>query len=316
MPASTHPSLSLGPVLYLWDGPKWRDFYFRIADEAPVEHVTLGEAVCSKRLHFIEPHVAEVIERLEGAGKKVSLASLALVTLERESQLVRGLVRDSVHPIEANDLSALGLLAGKPHSVGPLINVYNGATARLLASRGATSICLPPELPMASVRDIVRDAPDIAFEIFGFGRVPLAISARCAHARSKGLVKDNCQFICGEDSDGLIVDTLDRQPFLALNGVQTMSHTCQSLLQELGELTAAGIGRIRLSPQDCDMVVVARIYDDVATGRCSSAEGIERLALAYPGVPLSNGFHYGQTGASWIAAPAGSPHGGERWQMS
>ncbi|OCP25076.1 MULTISPECIES: U32 family peptidase [unclassified Ensifer] len=307
MPASTHPSLSLGPVLYLWDGPKWRDFYFRIADEAPVEHVTLGEAVCSKRLHFIEPHVAEVIERLEGAGKKVSLASLALVTLERESQLVRGLVRDSVHPIEANDLSALGLLAGKPHSVGPLINVYNGATARLLASRGATSICLPPELPMASVRDIARDAPDVVFEIFGFGRVPLAISARCAHARSKGLVKDNCQFICGEDSDGLIVDTLDRQPFLALNGVQTMSHTCQSLLQELGELTAAGIGRIRLSPQDCDMVMVARIYDDVATGRCSPAEGLGRLTLAYPGVPLSNGFHYGQTGASWIAAPAGSP---------
>lgn len=316
MPASTHPSLSLGPVLYLWDGPKWRDFYFRIADEAPVEHVTLGEAVCSKRLHFIEPHVAEVIERLEGAGKKVSLASLALVTLERESQLVRGLVRDSIHPIEANDLSALGLLAGKPHSVGPLINVYNGATARLLASRGATSICLPPELPMASVRDIVRDAPDVAFEIFGFGRVPLAISARCAHARSKGLVKDNCQFICGEDSDGLIVDTLDRQPFLALNGVQTMSHTCQSLLQELGELTAAGIGRIRLSPQDCDMVMVARIYDDVATGRCSSAEGLERLTLAYPGAPLSNGFHYGQTGASWIAAPAVSPHGGGQWQMS
>ncbi|KQW50244.1 MULTISPECIES: U32 family peptidase [Ensifer] len=307
MSATTHPSLSLGPVLYLWDGPKWRDFYFRIADEAPVDHVTLGEAVCSKRLHFIEPHVAEVIERLEGAGKKVSLASLALVTLERESQLVRGLVRDSIHPIEANDLSALGLLAGKPHSIGPLINVYNGATARLLASRGATSICLPPELPMASVRDIVRDAPDVEFEIFGFGRVPLAISARCAHARSKGLVKDNCQFICGEDSDGLIVETLDRQPFLTLNGVQTLSHTCQSLLQELAELAAVGVSRIRLSPQDCDMVTVARIYEDVATGRISATEGLERLAIAYPGVPLSNGFHHGRSGASWISAPTASP---------
>lgn len=304
MSAATPLSLTLGPVLYLWDGPKWRDFYFRIADEAPVEHVILGEAVCSKRLHFIEPHVAEVIERLEGAGKKVSLASLALVTLERESQLVRGLVRDSIHPIEANDLSALGLLAGKPHSVGPLINVYNGATARLLASRGATSICLPPELPLASVRAIVRDAPDVAFEIFGFGRVPLAISARCAHARSKGLIKDNCQFICREDSDGLVVETLDRQPFLALNGVQTLSHTCQSLLQELGELAALGVRRIRLSPQDCDMATVARIYRDVATGQISAVEGIERLASAYPGVPLSNGFHHGQSGASWIAAAA------------
>ncbi|MDK1493618.1 U32 family peptidase [Sinorhizobium sp. 7-81] len=301
MTGATLPSLSLGPVLYLWDGPKWRDFYFRIADETPIAHVVIGETVCSKRLHFIEPHVGEVVERLERAGKSVSLASLALVTLEREAQVVRALVRDSTHPIEANDLSALGLLAGKPHSVGPLINVYNGATARLLASRGATSICLPPELPMASVRDIVRDTPGVSFEIFAFGRVPLAISARCAHARSKGLVKDNCQFICGDDPDGLVVETLDRQPFLALNGVQTVSHTCQTLIQELPELIKAGISRIRLSPQDCDMVAVARVFDDAIAGRSLPADAIARLLDAYTGAQFSNGFHYGQQGAAWIA---------------
>ncbi len=300
----TNPALSLGPVYYLWDGPKWRDFYFRIADEAPIAHVTIGEAVCSKRLHFIEPYVGEVIERLENAGKQVSLASLALVTLERESQLVRGLVRDSTHPIEANDLSALHLLAGRPYSIGPLVNVYNGATARLLASRGATSICLPPELPMASVRGIIAENPGVAFEVFAFGRVPLAISARCAHARSKGLIKDNCQFICGEDTDGLTVETLDRQPFLSLNGVQTMSHTCQALMQELPELAAAGVSRIRLSPQDCDMVAVAQIYDDAITGRCSTSESLARLASTYPDVPFSNGFHHGQTGAAWVKVSA------------
>ncbi|MEI2298248.1 ubiquinone anaerobic biosynthesis protein UbiV [Ensifer sp. MJa1] len=300
------PTLSLGPVYYLWDGPKWRDFYFRIADEAPLAHVTIGEAVCSKRLHFIEPHVVEVIERLESAGKQVSLTSLALVTLERESQLVRGLSRDSTHPIEANDLSALQLLTGKPHSIGPLVNVYNGATARLLASRGATSICLPPELPMASVRGIIEETPAVAFEIFAFGRVPLAISARCAHARSKGLIKDNCQFVCAEDPDGLTVETLDRQPFLALNGVQTMSHTCQALIQELPELAVAGASRIRLSPQHCDMLAVARAFDDTIAGRCSTAEGLARLGSAYPGASFSNGFHHGQLGATWLSAKAGT----------
>ncbi|MNT67273.1 Peptidase family U32 [compost metagenome] len=128
-------------------------------------------------------------------------------------------------------------------------------------------------------------------------------------------MKDNCQFICGEDSDGLVVETLDRQPFLALNGVQTLSYTCQSLLQELVELAAAGISRIRLSPQDCDMVTVARIYEDVATGRSSATEGLERLALAYPHVPLSNGFHHGRSGATWIASPAGATERGKQWQM-
>jgi collagenase-like PrtC family protease len=300
-PSSSAPTLSLGPVPYLWDGPKWRDFYFRIADEAPVSHVTLGEIVCSKRLHFTEPFAADVIERLEAAGKRVHLASLAMVTLERESRHVRAMAADSLWPVEAGDLSALHVLNGRPHTIGPLVNVYNAATARLLSSRGAFSICLPPELPMASVAEIIKGAPDTDFEIFAFGRMPLAISARCAHARSKGLTKDNCQFICANDPDGLPVHTLARQPFLALNGVQTVSFTCQALIGELDELSAIGVRRIRLSPQDCDMVAVAQAHQDVLSGQIDGEEGLARLRTIYPGVPLSNGFFHDQAGAAFVA---------------
>lgn len=295
------PTLSLGPVYYLWDGPKWRDFYFRIADEAPVEHVTLGETVCSKRQHFTEPHVAEVIERLEAAGKKVTLSTLAMVTLERESRHVRDLIRDSIHAIEANDLAALGLIKGKPHSIGPLVNVYSAATARVLAARGADNICLPPELPMSSIENILKAMPGYSFEIFAFGRMPLAISARCAHARSKGLTKDNCQFICGEEPDGLPLRTLDRQSFLVLNGVQTMSNSCVVLLDELAALAAAGIARVRLSPQDCDMVAVARLYQAVLDGSLDGEAAIAKLADVYPGATFSNGFFHQREGAAWVA---------------
>lgn len=92
--------LTMGPIYYLWDGPKWRDFYLRVADEAPVDRVVLGETVCSKRQHFIEPHLVEVVERLERAGKTVVFSSLALVTLERESRIVRDLIDNSDHQIE------------------------------------------------------------------------------------------------------------------------------------------------------------------------------------------------------------------------
>lgn len=295
------PTLSLGPVLFLWDGPKWRDFYFRIADESPIEHVTVGEIVCSKRFHFIDPFMEEVIERLQNAGKSVSLGSLALVMLEREAKHVRQTAEDSPFPVEANDLSALRPLAGKPHIVGPLVNVYNSATAKVLAARGATSICLPPELPLNSIREIIKGAPEIAFEVFAFGRIPLAISARCAHARSKGHIKDNCQFVCGEEPDGLPVKTLDSQPFLALNGVQTLSHTCQSLIEDMPDLMQAGVRRFRLSPQDCDMVAVARIHDDVLHGRIDPVEALHSLQQIYSTAPLSNGFLHGGVGAAYVS---------------
>ncbi|WP_105382404.1 ubiquinone anaerobic biosynthesis protein UbiV [Neorhizobium alkalisoli] len=304
------PSLTMGPVYYLWDSAKWRDLHFRIADESPFDRVVIGETVCSKRQHFIEPHIAEVIERLEDAGKTVLLSTLALVTLERESRLVRELAHDSQHMVEANDLSALGLLNGKAHSIGPLVNVYNSATARLLAGRGACRICLPPELPFSSVKRVVSATPGVDFEVFAFGRMPLAISARCAHARSKGKIKDNCQFVCGEDPDGLPVRTLDRQSFLALNGVQTISHTCQALLGELVELAACGVSAIRLSPQDCDMVAVATLYRDALDGAIGADEAAEKLRRLYPAAPLSNGFHHAREGAAWVARARDTAHVG------
>ena len=41
--------LTMGPLLFHWAPDRIRDFYSRIADEAPVERVYLGEVVCGKR---------------------------------------------------------------------------------------------------------------------------------------------------------------------------------------------------------------------------------------------------------------------------
>ncbi|EJJ26286.1 ubiquinone anaerobic biosynthesis protein UbiV [Rhizobium sp. CF142] len=293
--------LTLGPLQYLWPSERWRDFYFEIADEAPVDVVVIGETICSKRLHFMEAELAVVIERLEAAGKEVRLSTLALVTLEREANYQRALALEDVRLIEANDLSALYLLKGRPHAVGPFINVYNAASARVLASNGATTICLPPELPASSVAAIARSCPDLELEVFAFGRMPLAISARCAHARSKGRTKDNCQFVCQEDPDGMTVKTISGQPFLALNGVQTLSHTCQALLECPDEWKVWGVGSLRLSPQTCDMVEVSSTFRRMLNGEIEPGQALVRLRDLYPDIPLSNGFHHGKTGAEWVA---------------
>ncbi len=33
-------------------------------------HVTVGEIVCSKRFHFVDPYMEAVIERLQQAGRR------------------------------------------------------------------------------------------------------------------------------------------------------------------------------------------------------------------------------------------------------
>jgi O2-independent ubiquinone biosynthesis protein UbiV len=291
--------LTLGPVLYNWKPEEWRDFYFRIADEAPVDNVVVGEVVCSKRSPFLDPYIPAVVERLAGAGKNVLMGSLTLMSLPRERKAMAELAGDDSFPMEVNDLTCLGMLGGRPHAIGPFVNIYNEATAGYFATRGATRICLPPELPLSAIRAIARSQPEVTFEVFAFGRVPLAISARCYHARLNKLSKDNCKFVCEQDPDGLAVTTLDDEPFLAMNGVQTLSYTCASLLGDIDKLKDAGARSLRLSPQQCDMVAVAKLFRDVVDGKLGAAEGALKLEQLYP-LRKSNGFLFSKPGAAFI----------------
>lgn len=295
--------LTLGPVLFNWQPERWRDFHFRIADEAPVDVVHVGEIVCSKRAPFLAEHIPAVVERLIAAGKEVVLSTPALVTLERERAAVREMIEAAELMVEANDIGALAHLAGRPHEVGPLVNVYNESALAWMAGNGATRVCLPPELTREALRALATEAVHrgVALEVMAFGRLPLAISARCYHARAHGLHKDGCQFICGQDDDGMRVDTLDGEPFLAVNGTQTLSYTYNALLPELFELQAMGINRFRLSPHSCDMVAVARLYRDVLDGRAAPAEAQAALAAMVGEAGLANGFYRGKEGVALVA---------------
>lgn len=296
--------LTLGPVLYHWEPERWRDFYFRIADEAPVARVVLGEIVCSKRMPFLAPIMPEVVSRLEAAGKTVMLASLISVSLIRESRQMAALATDAGHLVEANDVGILTHLDRRAHAIGPFLNVYNEPTAIRLAERGATRICLPPELPLGSVETLTGALPDTDFELFAFGRAPLAISARCYHARLHGLSKDNCHFVCGKDPDGYPVETLDGEAFLSINGVQTLSRTCYNLIGDIPKITAAGVRALRLSPQDCDMVAVARAFREVLDGDCEPQVGLSRIGAIYRDIPFSNGFAHARPGVTFIGPAA------------
>lgn len=291
--------LTLGPVLFNWAPEAWRDFYFGIADEAPVDSVCLGEVVCSKRRPLFEPYLAAVVERLERTGKEVVFSTLALIMDERELAHVRAIAATEGLYVEANDISAAALLAGRPHVIGPFINVYNEATLAYLVERGATRVCLPVELPAESLA-VLAASSDVELEVQVFGRLPLAISARCYHARSCGLLKDNCQFVCDQDPDGMDVETLDGVPFLAINGPQILSSTYGNLWGELKALKEMGIRRFRLSPHNTDMVQVARLFRDGLDGR-DPPQAEERLAELVNGAAFSNGFFHGVEGWAPVA---------------
>lgn len=299
---SSAGKLSLGPLLFHWSPEKIRDFYYRIADEAPVDSVHVGEAVCAKRLPLVEKALEDARERLLAAGKEVVLSTLAMIADEKDMTYTARLAQQRGLLVEANDVSALSYLDGLPHMIGPFVNVYNEETLNFLAARGAERICLPPELYREAIAALA-ERTDIALEVFAFGRIPLALSARCYHARVNDLHKDNCRFVCNQDPDGMIVKTLTGEPFLAVNGVQTLSFAYNNLIGELADLRTIGVNRFRLSPHDTDMVAVATTFRDTLDGVIDPEKAQRRLAEEMPEAHFANGFFHRREGMRFSAAP-------------
>ena len=286
--------LALGPLMFHWSPERVGDFYARIADEAPIERVYLGEVVCGKREPLIAHALAGAAERLTAAGKEVVWSGLGLPATVRDRRGITGLSGTS-DLIEVNDISAL-LGRTAPFVAGPLLNIYNEAAARELMGRGCVRLCANVELSLEAVGAISKACPGLEIEIFAFGRLPLALSGRCYHARHHGLHKDACQFVCDRDPDGLRLNTGEGRAFLAINGVQTLSDGVQLADGEPRLFAEAGVTAFRLSPHTTDMVAVASAYRAFLDGRVEAEVLRERVMEAGPPAPLVNGYLRGVPG--------------------
>ncbi len=293
--------LNIGPNLFNWQPEFWRDFYFQIADSAPIDKVFLGEVICSKRAPLFYDYFDEVVERLERAGKQVILSTLAEITSNIDRRLIDKQANDKNFMIEANDVAALKHLNGAKHAIGCYINCYNENALEFFANNGATNICLNPEMPKSAIFALNKVAKQLGveLEIQIFGRIGLALSARCYHARAHNRTKDTCKFICDIDPDGMDLTTLEGQKFLSINGIQTMSYTYVNLVNELDEMLNMGIKNFRISPHSKGTLEVAKIFRAFIDGKIEISQANAQLEEQRLNAPFSNGFYHGLAGYEW-----------------
>ena len=288
--------LTLGPLLFNWPAERLRAYYADVAEEAAIDRVYLGEVVCGKRAPLVANVLVEAAERLQSAGKQVVWSGQALPSTPREMRVgAKQLAAGGL--VELNDVSGLTQLpAGAPFVAGPFLNVYNEAAAAELMRRGCRRLCPNIELPLNAVATIAAACEGLEIELFAYGRLPLALSGRCYHARLHGLRKDTCQFVCDRDPDGLAVNTVEGEPFLAINGVQTLSHGVHLADAPLQTLRDAGVGALRLSPHTTDLSAIVAAFRRFADGDIDRHALRTAVAAANPPGPLVNGYLHGLAG--------------------
>jgi collagenase-like PrtC family protease len=293
----TRVRLAIGPNPYYWPRAEVEAFYAAAAG-SPADIVYLGEVVCGKRHELAFGDWLRLGHELAARGKEVVWSTLALPESETDLRALRRVVANGAFALEANDMGAVRLAAeaGVPFVIGPHINAYNPHALDLLRRWGAIRWVPPIELSRESLLQVRAQAPaGLATEVFGFGRLPLAFSARCFTARAHDRAKDDCGFACIDDPDGLLLSTLEGQPLLALNGIQTQSARAYSLAPVLDEVVAAGIDVVRISPQSRNTWDIVREFRACLDGEVAGAAAGNRVDAA-AGADTSAGYWHGHAG--------------------
>ena len=289
--------LSLGPLQYYWLQKRVMEFYEDVATW-PVDVVYLGEVVCSRRHELRPPDWLNIARILAAAGKEVILSGLTLNESEADLNVLRKLVTNGSFLIEANDMSAIHLAAeaAVPFVIGPHVNIYNTAALKVLHDCGAQRWVAPVETSRELLAQIQSGRPaGVETEVFAYGRMPLAFSARCFTARAHNLSRDNCEFRCLNDPDGLLALTQEGEALLAFNGIQTQSARVYNLLPAMADLAALGVDVVRVSPQTRGTGDAVKLFRETMDGHTTWQDACARLS-AGTDVPYCDGYWHGRPG--------------------
>lgn len=294
--------LSLGPVLYYWTREALLGFYANLP-HSRLATIYLGEVVCGRRREMRPADWLGLARDLARTGVEVVLSTQALIESELDLRAMRHIAENGEFLVEANDMGAVRLLANRVRFVaGPHLNVYNPQTLAWLAGLGACRWVMPVELGRDALALLQRDRPaPIETEVFAYGRLPLAFSARCFTARHYNLSKDDCQYRCLDHPDGLPLATREGQPFLALNGLQTQSAQIYDLSRALPQMRELGVGVVRLSAQSARMNGIIEAYHRALPGELSGPDLDAELA-AHRAADYCDGYWYGKPGIEHLAA--------------
>ncbi|WP_110877626.1 U32 family peptidase [Franconibacter helveticus] len=257
---------SLGPVLYYWPKATLERFY-EAAAQSSADVIYLGEAVCSKRRETKAGDWLAMAKTLAASGKQVVLSTLALVQAPSELNELKRYVDNGEFLIEANDLGAVNLAAERrlPFVAGHALNCYNAVTLRLLLKQGMVRWCMPVELSRDWLSNLLQQCDELGIrrqfevEVFSYGHLPLAYSARCFTARSENRPKDECETCCIKYPQGRRVDSQENQQVFVLNGIQTMSGYVYNLGNELASMQGL-VDIVRLSPMGLETLEILKAF--------------------------------------------------------
>ncbi len=284
--------LSLGPILFFWPRDQVTRFHADMAEQ-PLDIIYMGETVCSKRREFnLDGWIGLARELQQATKAQIVLSGLTLIEANSEVSSLKRLCDNGEFMVEANDMAAVQFLSERklPFAGGPALNIYSGRALAEFIKSGMSRWAPPVECSGQLIHSTLSQLDDMGIqrpevEVFAYGHLPLAYSARCFTARAENRPKDECEFCCINYEEGIPLASQEGQPLFTINGIQTMSAEVNNLLADFPSLKQQGADIARLSPRARGMGDIIQSWDRVRQG--------EQPPLAVQGC---NGYWHGRPG--------------------
>ena len=290
--------ITLGPLLFYWSKSDVFAFYEKVADSV-IDRVYLGETVCGKRRELTLEDWLVIARKLQNQGKEIVLSTLGLIEAKSELSRVRCICENGEFKVEANDMAAVQFLSKRqvPFITGPSVNLYSAQSLKVLYELGLQRWVMPVELSCDHLQKITQGIQSLGMEhleteVFSYGYMPLAYSARCFTARTEGLAKDQCEYTCLKSPAGIPLATQEGDALFTLNGIQTLSGYCHNILDQWRLMKEYNVAGMRLSAHSPDILAVA---DDLAT-RMGALQEEGKAPIR----DQCNGYWFGQEGIKQV----------------
>lgn len=297
-------NIAIGPAPFNWGRKRLLDFYCREIAGTDVESVYIGNTICHKRNVLDRDDFSTICDALKAKGIKVYYSTLALCTTSEEFDYVKGIAH-LFDGLEINMLGFLNLLNQDEFKdteiiLGPYLNIYNWKSASFLKKFNPQRLVAPFEISLENVADIAEKA-HIPVEVTAWGNLSTALSWRCYTARAVDRSRENCNKVCFEYPEGMLLKTVEGEDIFRIDGLQVQSAKTHCMVEHLQELAMSGISTIRIYPQMGHTKEIVDILAQALEGRQNAKSSLKQL-MPYAPSGVCNGWSWGKAGWEYVAA--------------